>query len=403
MATSHESLPARARSSGSLTRLPPVRLPSREELTAAARVAPLLRVARDLAAWAGSAQAVGAGGELSEAGAAAAVAALDLSAEEVRAAWAVATGTGMLAVTGDHAGPGQRIDVLTSGRPDEALDMWCEALRAILAQESLDGLATALYTAGRPVRLDALFEAYAAAVGALTGGADDDASGQHEPAAGAAPQEAAPAFAPGLEPGLELLADLGVVELGEDEDEDEDEAGLTVTLSPIGMWAVRDRLQARGWRVPVLGGSADGGAAAVLAVLADYDAEDGEAEIAAWLGRRSPERAAEELTEAASRGSPGLRGAAFAVLDRVGPRRCLPCAGPWPAPCCARTRRSGCVSTARRSASAARTAPGSWSTSEPACWRRRRPRTWWPNCCPTCRRTPRRSWWPGCGGWITRP
>ncbi len=91
-----------------------------------------------------------------------------------------------------------------------------------------------------------------------------------------------------------------------------------MTLSPIGMWAVRDRLQARGWRVPVLGGSAGGGAAAVLAVLADYDAEDGEAEIAAWLGRRSPERAAEELTEAASRGSPGLRGAAFAVMDRVG-------------------------------------------------------------------------------------
>ncbi len=317
MATSHESLPARARSSGSLTRLPPVRLPSREELTAAARVAPLLRVARDLAAWAGSAQAVGAGGQLTEAGAAAAVAALDLSAEEVRAAWAVATGTGMLAVSGNHAGPGKRFDVLTSGRPDEALDMWCEALQAILAQESLDGLATALYTAGRPVRLDALFEAYAAAVGALTGGADDDASDHpNEPAAGAAHQEAAPAFAPGLEPGLELLADLGVVELGEDEDEDE--AGLTVTLSPIGMWAVRDRLQARGWRVPVLGGSADGGAAAVLAVLADYDAEDGEAEIAAWLGRRRPERAAEELTEAASRGSPGLRGAAFAVMDRVG-------------------------------------------------------------------------------------
>jgi len=314
VATSHESLPARARSSGSLTRLPPVRLPSREELTAAARVAPLLRVARDLAAWAGSAQAVGAGGELAEAGAAAAVAALDLSAEEVRAAWAVATGTGMLTVSGKHAGPGKRFDVLTSGRPDEALDMWCEALQAILAQESLDGLATALYTAGRPVRLDALFEAYAAAVGALTGGGDDDANGQHEPAAGAARQEAAPAFAPGLEPGLELLADLGVVELGEDEDE----AGLTVTLSPIGMWAVRDRLQARGWRVPVLGGSAGGGAAAVLAVLADYDAEDGEAEIAAWLGRRSPERAAEELTGAASRGSPGLRGAAFAVMDRVG-------------------------------------------------------------------------------------
>ena len=82
-------------------------------------------------------------------------------------------------------------------------------------------------TACRPVRLDALFEADAAAVGALTG-ADDDtrrSDDPDEPAAGAAPQETAPAFAPGLEPGLELPADLGVVELGEDEDEDEEKLG----------------------------------------------------------------------------------------------------------------------------------------------------------------------------------
>jgi hypothetical protein len=316
VATSHESLPPRSRSSRSLTRLPPVRLASREELTAAARVAPLLRVARDLAAWTGAGRPVAAGGELTPADAAAAASALDVSAEELRAAWAIASGTGMVAVSGNRAGPGERFGVLESGRPDEALDTWCEAAAALLSQESLDGLATALYTAGRPVRLDALFEAYAAAVGAMTS-SDDDKLIPDERAAGQGPAtEPAPGFAPGLEPGLELLADLGVVELGAEDDDDE--AGLTVTLSPIGLWAVRERLRARGWRVPVLGGSADGGAAAVLAVLADYDADDGEAEIAAWLGRRPPERAAEELTDAASRGSPGLRGAAFAVMDRVG-------------------------------------------------------------------------------------
>jgi hypothetical protein len=326
-----------------MTRLPPVRLASREELTAAARVAPLLRVARDLAAWTGPDRAVTAGGDLTPADAAVAAAALDVSAEELRAAWAIATRTGMLAVSGHRAGPGMRFGVLESGRPDEALATWCEAAAAVLSQENLDGLATALYTAGRPVRLDALFEAYATAVGALTVGAPGGPGGSEDgkiipdgpdagSAAGAGPAaetsagettEAgvapafSPAFSPGLEPGLELLADLGVVELGADEDED-DEAGLTVTLSPIGLWTVRERLSARGWRVPVVGGSADGGAAAVLAVLADYDADDGEAEIAAWLGRRAPERAAEELTEAASQGSPGLRGAAFAVMDRVG-------------------------------------------------------------------------------------
>jgi hypothetical protein len=245
-------------------------------------------------------------------------------------------------VSGSKAAQGERLDVLASGEPEEALATWRSALHTVLAQENLDGLATALYTAGRPVRLDALFEAYAAAVGALTvsgdgeatavtaGGAQADprpADGDHTVPGPAGPAGRAgradgdqgsgghgDAGAPELSPGLEILADLSVVELGSDEDG----AGLTVSLSPLGLWGIQDRLSARGWRVPVLGGSAGGGATAVLAVLADYDAEDGEAEIAAWLARRSPERAAEELTEAARTGSPGLRGAAFAVLDRVG-------------------------------------------------------------------------------------
>ena len=314
MATSHESVPPRSRGADSLTRMPPVRLASRDELTAAARVAPLLRAAQDLAAWAGKDRVVTGSGDLTDTGAAEAAGTLDLSLDEIHAAWAIAVGTAMVTVDGDRAGPGDRFGVLGAGRPDEALDLWGAALDTVLGLENLDGLTTALYTAARPVRLDALFEAYAAAVGAMT-----DSSGTRSPDDPAGSAAAGPDGppAPGLEPGLELLADLGVVELGADED-DADEAGLTVTLSPIGLWAIRDRLQQRGWRVPVLGGSADGGAAAVLAVLADYDAEDGEAEIAAWLARRSPAQAAEELTEAASQGSPGLRGAAFAVMDRVG-------------------------------------------------------------------------------------
>jgi hypothetical protein len=277
-------------------------------------------VARDLAAWAGTARPLTAGAELIPADTSQAAGVLDLSPDEVQAAWAVATGTGMVAVSGSTgsgttgsgttAGPGERLGVLGSGPPEAILDLWCAALQTILRRENLDGLATALYTAGRPVRLDALFEAYAAAVGALT------VSGEGDAAAGDA-KAGRPESGHAFSPGLELLADLGVIELGADEGDD-DEAGLTVSLSPLGLWAVRERLSERGWRVPVLGGSAGGGAAAVLAVLADYDAEDGEAEIAAWLARRPPERAAEELTEAASTGSPGLRGAAFAVMDRVG-------------------------------------------------------------------------------------
>jgi hypothetical protein len=93
---------------------------------------------------------------------------------------------------------------------------------------------------------------------------------------------------------------------------------LTVRLSRLGTWGVHGRLRESGWQVPVAGQLAAGDAAVLLAALADYDAEEGEAEIASWLGRRTAPEAAAELLDAARQGSPGLRGAAFAVLDRVG-------------------------------------------------------------------------------------
>ena len=92
-----------------------------------------------------------------------------------------------------------------------------------------------------------------------------------------------------------------------------------MTLSPLGIWGVHRRLLAQGWHVPVLGGADRGGAIGLLITLAGCDAEDGESEIAAWLVGRTEQQAAAELIAAAAEGSPGLRGAAFAVLDRIGP------------------------------------------------------------------------------------
>jgi len=165
-------------------------------------------------------------------------------------------------------------------------------------------MATALYTVGGPVKMDALFEAYVAAAGSAGG-----QPGRANPGGDPDQDQAA-----GLSLALEALADLGVVELGTDEAA----GGLTVTLSRLGTWGVHRRLRAQGWHVPVLGGGARGDAAALLATLASCDVEDGEAEIAAWLAVRSSADAARELVEAARQGSPGLRGAGFAVLDRVG-------------------------------------------------------------------------------------
>ena len=89
-------------------------------------------------------------------------------------------------------------------------------------------------------------------------------------------------------------------------------------LSPLGVWGVHRRLLAQGWHVPVLGAADRDGAVGLLMTLASCDAEDGESKINEWLVGRTEEQAAAELIAAAATGTPGLRGAAFAVLDRIG-------------------------------------------------------------------------------------
>jgi hypothetical protein len=289
---------SRARANGrERPRMPPVRLAPRDELASAARVAPLLRAAADLSHWASRGRGRAAGDALSPAAAAAAAAELELTANEVDAAWRVAAATRLL---GSAAA-----DTVGNWDASEVLAAWDSALAAILDAEELDGLATALYTVGAPVRIDALFEAYTAAAGTAR-------PGRGEPGQGGGPRQ--PDEAAALSRALETLADLGVVELGTEEAA----GGLTVTLSPLGVWGVHRRLRGQGWHVPVLGSAGRDGAVGLLLALASCDAEDGEAEITTWLAGRTSRQAARELVRAAASGSPGLRGAAFAVLDRIG-------------------------------------------------------------------------------------
>jgi hypothetical protein len=296
-------------------RMPPVRLAPRDELAAAARVAPLLRAGVDLSRWAakhypadpaqsgpsgtsGDSATRAAGAGLPADAADAAAADLELTPNEVDAAWRVVLATGLL----------------EAGRPEignwddtEVLGAWDSALAAILDAEDLDGLATALYTVGTPVRIDSLFEAYTAAAGAPR-------PERGSPAQGGSSRQPGEDEAAALSRALETLADLGVVELGTEETA----GGLTVTLSPLGVWGVHRRLRGQGWHVPVLGSADRDGAVGLLMTLASCDAEDGETEIGTWLADRTPVQAARELIQAAAGGSPGLRGAAFAVLDRIG-------------------------------------------------------------------------------------
>jgi hypothetical protein len=303
--------------------MPPVRLAPREELAGAARVAPLLRAARDLGNWAQQHTEVSARQVLDGSEARAAAEALELTPDELDAAWQV------VAAVSEQAAAGHPLSSwgkpLASSDAEELLREWDVALAALLAAEELDGLATALYTVGAPVRIDALFDAYSAAAGS---GRDDrrdgqQAAGQQAGGQQAGDQEAGgqqsggapdPSEAAALSHALETLADLGVVELGTEETA----GGLTVGLSPLGIWGVHRRLLAQGWHVPVLGGADRDGAVGLLMTLASCDAEDGESEISSWLVGRTEEQAAAELIAAAAEGSPGLRGAAFAVLDRIG-------------------------------------------------------------------------------------
>ncbi len=284
-----------------LRKLPSVRLAPRDELAGLARVAPLLRAARDLCQWAvRRAGDFEIGRELSPAAAMAASSALDLTPREAEAAWRVVVAISEPATPQDAGA--SLAAVLADGETEAVLDAWDTALAVVLGSEELDGIATALYTVGGPVGMEGLFDAYASAAGTRRQpgqpGDGEDAS-EH----GAA-----------LSVALETLADLGVVELGTEEGD----GSLTVALSPLGTWGIHRRLRAQGWHVPVLGSGRQDGAAGLLAALASCDAEDGEAEITTWISVREPAVAAAELIEAAGSGSPGQRGAAFAVLDRVG-------------------------------------------------------------------------------------
>jgi len=306
-------------------KLPSVRLAPRDDLAGLARVAPLLRAARDLDEWAATQDSLEAESELEPAVTEVAASALDLAPREVVAAWQVVLAARSATAPGtDRPGsswPGAGLaSLLVHGSSEAVLNVWDTALAVILASEELDGIATALYTVGEPVAIDGLFDAYASAAGTSRSAA---APG---PAGGGAGTEESPEENSRAEGGsardhgsalslaLETLADLAVVELGTEESD----GSLTVALSPLGTWGVHRRLRAQGWHVPVLGAAARYDASGLLAALADCDAEDGEAEITIWLAARDPAAAASELIAAAASGSPGQRGAAFAVLDRIG-------------------------------------------------------------------------------------
>ncbi len=304
--------------------LPAVRIAPPHELAAAAAAAPLLREAERLARWVGTDRPLTNRGRLRLADAAEIIAELELACDhhsagpagggrprsagdvrELDLVWHTAVGAGLVRISGNRVSARQ--GGLRGHDADGLVAAWRGALDAVLGcgpadlSEELEGLATLLYAAGAPVRMDALADAFATATAATRV--------RRTTRCGAPPDPGAR-----MSQALEVLADLGVAELGVDDEDDQ----LTVSLTPLGAVGMRDRLIAAGFSAPVLGCAASCGAAGLLAGLAGYDAEDGELEIAAWLAGRTPQEAAAQLLDAASTSSPGARGAAFAIIDRLG-------------------------------------------------------------------------------------
>ena len=230
----------------------------------------------------------------------------------------------------------------------------------MLRSAELEGLVTALYTVGGPVRIDALFEAYEAARAA--------GSARRRPARGSSSALTRPGW-PARRRGA-----------------------VRAPWRRWPTWAWSTSAATRrpgcspwpcpGWApgactagcAPAAGrcrcsGSSPDRAAVLLAALADYDAEEGEAEIAAWLALRGPTDAAAELMEAASRAHRASR-AAFAVLDRVGEEAIPPVREALADPVLRPHAAVWLRDHGSRPSWPAATRSGCWWTWAPACWRR---------------------------------
>lgn len=351
--------------SGDRPTLPPVRLNSEAELARDALASPLFARAVRLARWAGPDTRVGAGGELVDDQLPAAAAELALPADEDGAAcaseaWRLAVDTGLVDVDeadeedGEGtAAPGENLELITSGSPQEILALWLDGLESVHADaiapqfddfadlvgddgeidftklewdpeteaEFLDGVLGNLYLltvseAGAgdgPVPLPAL--AASMIVPDDMGEPTDDVLEQVSDAMMR------------LDDQFRVLEPIGLVEYrpvdealmaeaSDDaapvDDEDVSRYGM-VRLTPLGLYGVRTRMLDAGVDAPAVGDLADKDANALLDALARFPETAARAEVVLWLAGRRPGSAAAELLSAA-------RGA-----DRGAPLRRLHC------------------------------------------------------------------------------
>ncbi|MEU9501032.1 hypothetical protein [Streptomyces sp. NPDC048196] len=373
--------------------LPPVRLLSEAELARDALSAPLMSRAVRLARWAERGVPVGAGGEILHDALAAATEHLGLTADEdgpacTAEAWQLAVDTGLVEIeetpeadgttAGDGAGPaddaavgtatpGEELALLTSGSPQDVLDIWLSGMETVLADAAAPDLADLAdqLAEGGELDLDALdwnpeeeaelLDGILGNLYLLTALAEGPDQSVPLPALAASMivpddmdeptddvlEEVSEAMMR-LDDQFRVLEPIGLVayrpvdealieELDEEgetvraaeplTDEDVSRYGL-VRLTPLGVYAVRARLLDAGADAPAVGDLTGKGADVLLDALPDYPEAHAQAESEQWLAARTPLDAARELLGAArgdDEGAPRRRLAAQQTLSLVAP------------------------------------------------------------------------------------
>ena len=297
-------------------RLPPLRLPSDEQLAESARVSRMLGTARRLAEWFDG-RAVTADVEPVAADCVAAAQALDIDAPptverlddipELAHLWDLADSVELVEVGEDTVTTGPAFDLWPGGSDEDVLDIWSTALAVAMTSLELD--------ADVHDEQDLDFSGAGGAVlvtlflvrgGGLPFGEVTELI--REMATGEAPARAWDAWvATHGDPARILLTrlhDLGAVTL------DEEAARLT----PLGLWAMWSQLVDNDVEVPILPPVRELTAQELVAAAEGFTEEELAGETEAWLALRGEEAAARELLDAAAAGEPADRMYATSVV-----------------------------------------------------------------------------------------
>ncbi|GAA2265360.1 hypothetical protein GCM10010149_01760 [Nonomuraea roseoviolacea subsp. roseoviolacea] len=288
-----------------LADLPTIRLRPDAELAAAARQAPLIAKARDLAVWVGSGRRVGEDTLLSDAEVEEALAAVGLPRPETEGSLAEAVpqlwNVWNLAVDLEFLEPGEGNTVAvqddTSEWPfdddEDVLDAWMLGLHSIdygdpeLPDDDLT-MALAGLTRGVLVRL-------------LLAGGSRELDGLRQELADAAAEldelgsDAWEAAGDPLATAVEWLTGYGMVALDASSG-----AGGTLSLTALGTEGVIHLVDDADIEIDARPAIESMSAHELLALSAELPEEEADAEFAAWMRLREPGRAAEELLEAAA-------------------------------------------------------------------------------------------------------